>query len=182
MNSEDPRIPTLCGQQLRLRAISPQDFDSIFALMNDPIVYNGISGKPTTREQCWEKMMKLAGNWLLLGYGSWVVEDKATRRFLGLAGLFDARRDLTPEQSVTPEVGYSFMPHAHGKGIAYQSMRLALDWFDSHHAHPFTYAMINHSNFASARLARRLDYQEHADAIYKDQPVKLWKRARVERP
>lgn len=182
MNPEVPPIPTLIGQQVRLRPICPQDFDSVFALMNEPAVYKGISGEPTTREQCWEKMLKIAGNWTLLGYGSWVVVDKVNHRFLGLAGLFDARRDLTPAQSVTPEVGYSFMPHAHGKGIAYESVQLALDWFDRHHAHPFTYAMINPSNLASARLAKRLGYQEDSTATYKSQPVGIWKRARVGSP
>lgn len=170
------RAPLLEGARVRLRPICAQDFDSFYALSTDPVVYAGISGKPATREECWAKMLKMAGGWELLGYGSWVVEDKSSKQFLGAAGLMDAMRELSPPQNIAPESGWSFMPYAHGKGLAGESMKLALSWFDTAFPMRDTYAMINRDNHASHKLAERLGYEEQSAAQYNGHDLTIWHR------
>ncbi len=55
-----------------------------------------ISGKPSTAEESWARMLRYAGLWHFLGYGYWVLEEKATGKFLGEVGFANFHREMDP--------------------------------------------------------------------------------------
>ena len=84
--------PTLETERLVLRAHRVEDFSDLAALWADPVVTRFISGVPQTAEESWSRLLRYAGHWLLLGFGYWAVEEKATGNFLGEVG-FDSTRE-----------------------------------------------------------------------------------------
>ena len=55
----------------------------------DPQVTRFIGGKTLTEEESWTKFLRYAGLWPFLGFGYWVVEEKASLAFVGEIGFAD---------------------------------------------------------------------------------------------
>ena len=100
-----PSVPVIETQRLRLRGHRLDDFEACAVLWGDPIVTRFIGGKPSTREESWARLLRNVGHWSLLGFGYWVVEDRATGQFAGEIGFSDFRRDITPSLEGIPESG-----------------------------------------------------------------------------
>jgi RimJ/RimL family protein N-acetyltransferase len=66
------------------------------AMWADPTVTRHIGEKPFGVEESWTRLLRYAGPWMLLGFGYWVIEEKATGRFAG-------------------EIGFSGVPHSSGE-------------------------------------------------------------------
>ena len=79
-----------------LRGHTAADLDAIAAMWADPEVTRHITGVPSTREESWARLLRYAGLWPLLGFGYWLVEDRATGRFLGEVGFANFQRDIEP--------------------------------------------------------------------------------------
>lgn len=116
--------PTLVTERLRLDAHRLDDFESLAALWADPLVVRYIGGTPRDREDS-GRLMRYAGHWALLGYGNWAVRDKQSGEYLGSIGFFDGLRDITPALDA-PEMGWTLVSSAHGKGYATEALRAAL--------------------------------------------------------
>src|SRR4051812_6375028 len=99
--------PTLETPRLTLRSHSLTDFDACAAMWGDPLVTQHIGGRPATPEEVWARVLRYAGLWAVLGFGYWIVEERATRRFVGEVGLSDFRRDITPSFGGAAEVGWA---------------------------------------------------------------------------
>src|SRR5690606_6386843 len=85
-------------------------------------------GVPLSREQCWVRILQYRGMWTTLGHGFWIIEDRASGRLVGEAGVQDMRRDMEPGLDGALECGWGLVPDAQGKGLAEEAMRAALDW------------------------------------------------------
>jgi RimJ/RimL family protein N-acetyltransferase len=117
----DPQVPVLETERLRLRALTLADFPAHCALWADPDVSRYTSGKPSSSEDSWGRMMRHAGQWSMLGFGFWLVEELSTGAFVGEVGLFDNQRALiypdgTTRALTTPEIGWILSPAMHGRG------------------------------------------------------------------
>lgn len=119
--------PTLITERLRLDAHTLDDFDSLAALWADPLVVRYIGGTPRDREDSWGRLMRYVGHWALLGYGYWAVRDKQSGEYLGSIGFSNFLRDITPALDA-PEMGWTLVSSAHGKGYATEALRAALAW------------------------------------------------------
>ena len=97
--------PVLSTARLRLRGHRREDFEDCAAMWADERVTRFIGGKPSTREQCWARLLRYIGHWALMGFGYWVVEEKASGRHVGEAGLADFRRGLGQGFDDAPECG-----------------------------------------------------------------------------
>ncbi len=66
----------------------------------DPAVARHISGVPSTREESWARLLRYAGLWPLLGFGYWLVEERATGRLRGRGRLrrLSARHRAQPRR------------------------------------------------------------------------------------
>src|ERR1700729_2426842 len=86
-------VPILETERLILRAHGIDDFVHSAAMWADPEVTRYIGGKPLSEEETWARLLRYVGHWSLLGFGYWVVEEKATGNFAGEIGFADYKRD-----------------------------------------------------------------------------------------
>lgn len=162
--------------RLRLRLHRLDDFDALAAMWEDPLVVRYISGKPSTREQSWARLMRYSGHWTLLGYGYWAVEERETGKFVGEVGFADYKRDM-PSAFEGPEIGWMFASHAHGKGYATEAVRAAIEWAQESLSGAGTmWCMIVPENAASLRVAEKCGLRPAGESSYAGTPVMLYER------
>jgi len=142
----------------------------------DPVVVRHIGGRPFTAQETWTKILRYVGHWQLLGFGYWVLCERATGRFVGEAGFADFRREMTPPLDGTPELGWALATWAHGRGLATEALRAMLAWGDSHLAARRTVCIINPDNRASIRVAEKIGYREKVKTRYGNDAVLLFER------
>jgi RimJ/RimL family protein N-acetyltransferase len=111
----------------------------------------------------------------LLGYGPWIVRERATGSFVGEVGIVDLHRDITPLIDA-PEAGWVLSPAAHGHGYATEAVNAALAWRDANVAGNRTVCMIDPENVASIRVAAKCGFHEFGRTAYKDAAVILFER------
>lgn len=167
-------VPVLETPRLILRGHGAGDLDDSLALWSDPEVVRYISGKPSTREEVWSRLLRYVGHWALAGYGLWHVRERATDRFVGEAGLADFKRDMAFSFDGAPEAGWVFAPWSHGRGYATEAMAAVLAWAAA--THPRTVCMISPGNAASLRVAAKLGYREIARTDYRTSDVIVFER------
>jgi RimJ/RimL family protein N-acetyltransferase len=170
--------PTLETERLILRGFERRDLDDHAATLGNPETTRFLTGEPFSREEAWRRLMMAVGQWPLLGYGYWAVELKADGRMVGQAGFADFERDLKPDISGEPEMGWIFDPAVHGQGIAFEACAAALRWADANLEAKGYPAIISLDNGPSIRLAERLGFERLPDAVYKDETVALFRRIR----
>jgi RimJ/RimL family protein N-acetyltransferase len=171
-----PRLET---ERLVLRAHRADDLADLRETWSDPAVVRYIGGRPCTEEEAWQRLLRYAGHWPLLGYGFWRISDKPSDRYLGDIGFFDGRRGLGPDFDGAPEVGWTLAAHAHGQGLATEALTAVLAWGDAHLPHGRTVCMIHPENAPSFAVAARQGYGEFTRATFKEAPVVLLERRRA---
>jgi RimJ/RimL family protein N-acetyltransferase len=62
-------VPRLETSRLVLREHAVQDFEALYAMWSEPAVYRHIIGRPATREEAWNRLLRYSGHWSRLGYG-----------------------------------------------------------------------------------------------------------------
>lgn len=162
--------------RLVLRPHRADDYDAVAALWSDPDVVRHIGGVPSTAEESWHRLLRYAGQWVLLGYGFWAVEEQASGRMIGDVGLFSGKRGLNERFDSAVEAGWVFSPAFHGQGYAREAMTAALGWADVHLAGRRITCMIDPGNAASLRLAAALGFVEVERTAYKDEAIILFER------
>jgi RimJ/RimL family protein N-acetyltransferase len=134
-----------------------------------------ISGKPSTREESWVRLLRYPGHWALLGYGFWAIEEKASGAFVGEGGFGNFMRDVEPAIDA-PEQGWALTPAMHGRGYAYEAVSAMLRWGETHFARRDFICMIAPDNAPSLKLAQKLGYREYARTTYKGDASVLLRR------
>jgi RimJ/RimL family protein N-acetyltransferase len=170
------QVPIIETERLRLRGHCLDDFASSAAMWADPEVYRYIGGKPHTEEECWTRLLRYLGHWALLGFGYWVVEEKATGNFVGEVGFADYKRDLQPSLKGVPEIGWVLASHAHVKGYATEAVRAVIAWGDAHFGLVRTACIIHPENLASIRVAEKCGYRGLQRVTYKEHAVMMFVR------
>src|SRR5262245_41062717 len=118
-------------ERLRLRGHTAADIDASAAMWSDPGVTRFIGGKPSSREDSWGRLLRYVGHWVALGYGFWLIEEKATGQFIGEGGFGDFKRQIDKPFDA-PEQGWSLASAAQGKGYAFEAMNAAVKWGEAH--------------------------------------------------
>ena len=163
--------PALETPRLKLRDHRLDDFADLIAMWADPAVTRFIGGKPFTPEESWYRLLRHAGHWNLLGYGYWVIEEKATGHFIGQAGFADYKRVADP-----PEIGWALIPSAHGQGFASEAVEAVIAWGDRHLDAPRSTCIIHPDNAPSIRIAKKFGYKEVERTEYKGDPTIVFVR------
>ena len=169
-------IPTLETSRLRLRPYRLEDFDAYAAIWADPAVVRFVGGIPFTREASWPRFLRQSGLWHFLGFGSFMIEHKATGAVAGECGFHDLRRAIEPSIEGTMEAGWVLAAPMQGQGLAEEAMRAAIDWADIAHASKRQTAIIDPEHGASLRVAEKLGFREFARATYHDSPIVMLER------
>ena len=100
-------------------------------MWKEEAVVRHITGRPSTAEESWSRLLRYAGHWTQLGFGYWALEEKATGRFIGELGLADYQRQMDPTFEGDPEIGWVLSPSAHGKGYATEAVTRVVEWADA---------------------------------------------------
>ena len=177
MSLEKPKVaPTVETARLILRAHTLEDYPDSVAMWSDPDVTRFIGGKPATAEETWARVLRYAGHWALMGFGYWLIAEKSSGRFAGEMGFAEHRREMNPGFDDAHEIGWSLMPHSHGKGFATEAVAAAIAWHDAQFGRMRTACMIAPENAPSIRVAEKAGYTEYAQTKYKGNPTLLFER------
>ncbi len=168
-------VPILETERLRLRGHTLGDFEPLAAMWAEPAVVRYITGKPSTREESWARLLRYPGHWALLGYGFWVIEAKADGAVLGEGGFANFEREITPRFDA-PEQGWALNSAAHGQGYASEALTAMLAWGEAHFGRRDFVCMIAPENAPSIRLAQKHGYRETGRTSYKSEPTILFRR------
>lgn len=144
-------IPELETERLLLRGLEPGDLDAYAAMYADPDVMRFIEGgHPLDRVGAWRSMALHMGHWQLRGYGQWALIERASRRFVGRAGLWQ------PEGWPGLEVGWILARPYWGHGYATEAGRAAVGHAFGVVGAEQVISLIRPENTASIRVAERL--------------------------
>lgn len=168
--------PVLETPRLTLRGHTRADFDALAALWADPDIVRFITGKPSTREESWARLLRYPGMWALIGYSFWAIEEKASGALIGEGGFADFQREITPPIDA-PEMGWALAPRVQGKGYAFEAMSAAITWGEAQFGRRDFACIISPENVPSIRLAERLGFNEVARGEYKALPTVFFRRA-----
>lgn len=130
-----------------------------------------ITGRASTQQQTWARILTYLGHWEVMGFGYWAIEEKGSGDFVGEAGLADFKRDVSPAFDGKPELGFALAPRFHGRGYATEAVRAVLAWADEHLEHPQSVCLIDPENAASLRVVEKCGYRVFERGRYNDRPV-----------
>lgn len=169
-------IPRVETERLILRGQTVDDFPAFAAMWADPVVTRYIGGVPLGEEDAWAKFLRIAGHWALMGYGFWAIEEKASGRRVGEAGILNVKRDIVPSFHGVPEIGWGLLPEVHGKGYATEAVRAILQWAEDRFGKVRMVCIIDPDNAPSLRVAARAGFKEFARSTYRGDPTVLLER------
>ena len=171
--------PTLESDRLIFRAHTLDDYADLAAMWADPEVTRHIGGRPFTSEESWHRLLRYAGHWQLLGYGFWMIVDKASGRYAGNIGFGDFKRELDPPVAdFKPEIGWALASWAHGRGLGTEAVNTALAWADAQLPARRIVCLIDAGNVPSVRVAEKCGFRPFADVSYHGTPTRLFERRR----
>ena len=169
-----PNIPVVETDRLRLRGHAVEDASKVRALWSSPEVTRYIGGKPLTDEECWSRLLRYVGHWSLLGFGYWILEERATGEFVGEVGFSDYKRDVEPALGAVPEVGWVLTPPKHGMGYATEAVHAVLDWGRARFGPSPVACLIHPDHQASIHVAQTCGFKKRQLGTYKGNPVLIF--------
>jgi RimJ/RimL family protein N-acetyltransferase len=143
--ADPPRLETA---RLILRPPCAADAETEIAFLGSDRAA-GIGG-PFHRMQAFRSVAGLIGHWALRGYGFFALEEKATGRYVGRVGPW------FPEGWPEPEIGWSVVGEAEGKGYAHEAALAARAWVYGTLGWRTAVSLVSPDNDRSAALARRM--------------------------
>jgi RimJ/RimL family protein N-acetyltransferase len=176
MSIYSAEVPVLETARLRLRGHRVEHLADCWAMWAEPAVVRYTVGKPLSEEESWRRLLGYVGHWALMGFGFWVVEEKATGKFVGEIGFVDYKREIEPSLKGVPEIGWVLASWAHGRGYATEGVCAAVAWGDAHFGAMRTACIIAPDNLASIRVAEKCGYREFARTTYKGKPTVMYMR------
>ena len=151
MNAIAQHIPRLETERLILCAPSEADLDADTAFFASDAAK--FVGGPLRRDEVWRLIASLLGHWSLRGYGFWSAEEKASGTYVGRIGLW------CPEGWPEPEIGWTLMNNATGKGYATEAALAARSYAYDVLGWETAISLIDLDNHASKAVAKRLGAQ-----------------------
>lgn len=168
-------IPTLETERLTLRPFREDDVGPFFELSQDPDVvrYVGDRRVPNLQE-AWRAVAGWLGHWAMRGYGQWAIEERASGRLIGRAGI------INPVEWPGAEVGYLLGRAWWGHGYATEAALAAMDWGFREIGFSDLISLIDPDNLASIAVAARLGESLRGEAEVMGHRVQLYGISRAE--
>ena len=163
-------------ERLDLSRPVTDDHAALMELMQSDAVRKYLGGHPTNAVEEFNRLCRIAGSWMLYGYGTFFVRARGTGDVLGICGVFHTWRSFGKGMSDTSEIGWIFAEKAWGKGIATEAALASLVWFDREHGPQRIGCMIDAPNLPSLKLAKRLGFVRYDTHIEADVPLILLTR------
>src|ERR1700743_1767624 len=102
------RQPFLKGELLELRPLRPEDFDSLYAVASDPLIWEQHPHNTRYQEEVFRKFFRNA----LESGGALVAIDSKTGRVIG-----SSRYDSYNQEKSQVEIGWTFLARSHWGGV-----------------------------------------------------------------
>jgi len=173
-------IPTIETERLILRAHRLSDLDANGAMWSDERVTGQIGMPAQTASDVWQRLLRNRGHWATLGFGYWVMEERASGAFAGEVGFADFRRDFQPEIKAIvaglPEGGWVLPVSAQGRGLASEAVAAMHDWGARTHGWRRAFCIIALDNVASLRVAEKAGYVAAAHGELREHPIAILMR------
>ena len=163
--------PSIETARLILRPWRATDIARNTVMLGDPEVARFITPdrKPVTEPMAgWRNAAIMAGHWALYGFGMFVVEEKASAKFVGRVGPF------YPPVWPGFEVGWGIASEFRGKGYAIEAARASIDWSFATFELDEIVHCIDPENAASQAVARRLGAVNEGETMLLSHAVDLW--------
>ncbi|HEX8419107.1 MAG TPA: GNAT family N-acetyltransferase [Sphingomonas sp.] len=150
------------------------DLDDSVAMTGEAAVMAFIGGKPLTREEAWNKLLRNIGHWDAFDYGLFTVRERVGGNFVGEIGLAHFARGFGDAFDPFPEGAWILARAGHGHGYASEAVTAAHDWMARTHDAARTVCIIDPANTASMRVAVKLGYVPFGEVEYRGgRPVML---------
>ena len=162
--------------RLLLRPYTLEDYNPYLAMCSDEEVVRYLGGQVLSPEDAWNRVLRYAGHWSLLGYGVFAVFELATKKYIGETGICDFHRGLGRSFDQAGEAAWVFSRQSRGRGFAFEAANAAHNWFYQLKGESRTVCLIHPENQSSFRLADKLGYREFGKATYKDSSVVMLER------
>jgi N-acetyltransferase len=153
---EHPNVqPTLTGELVSLRPLSTTDWDALYAVAADPLIWEQHPACDRYQEPVFRAFFADA----LASGGALIAEDRATGEVIGSSRYFGFNPD-----SREVEIGWSFLARSHWGGRYNGEMKQLML------THAFTFAsavvfLIGPDNMRSRRAVERIGARQIADRI-----------------
>ena len=111
--------------RVRFRQLTAEDVDFVLAITSDPDWLYFIGDRGVKEPDEAKQYINTSSNsFSLQGFGLWVVESDVVEgdSRIGLCGFL--HRSFLD----CPDLGYAFLPHGRGQGLALEAVTLALRW------------------------------------------------------
>jgi len=142
-------IPVIETQRLTLREFRQEtDFDAYADFYGSEITR--FYGGPLDRPSAWRAAAAMMGHWIIRGYGAWAVEEKATKEFCGIVGLWN------PEGWPKREITWAIVESKQGAGYAMEAAKRSKKYAYDTLGWDSVYSCISEQNIASIRLAEKI--------------------------
>lgn len=172
MSAMTDHIPVVETDRLRLRAPKMDDLAALYAFYQTD--RSRMVGGPLEEREVHRMMMSTIGSWALKGHGMWHIADKDTDAMLGATGIIFAP---TWDE---PELGWSILGNAEGKGIAFEAAAAARQYAARHLGHDAVISYIDPANTRSEALAIRLGAKIERSVEKFDKTVNIWRHPSVQ--
>jgi RimJ/RimL family protein N-acetyltransferase len=156
-------IPTSTEtSRLCLRMFRESDWTDIHEYYGDAECAKYTSRQPLKDYETWQKVAALVGHWELRNYGSYAVEEKCSRKVIGVVGL-DYPVDW-PE----PEIQWGLARKYWGNGYASEAVRAVKEMTTEYLPDLSLVSLIHPENSSSIQLAKAVGAQFEKEYFFRD--------------
>ncbi len=168
--------PVIETERLRLRAHRSEDLPHCRAMWSDPAVIRFIGGTPANAQRIEARLLAYARHWTVMGFGYWVIEERASAAFAGEIGFASFRREISTTWHTGPELGFALATRFHGRGYATEAVRAVLAWGDVWLPGERCISVVDDENTASRRVLRKAGFDVIERRMLGDRPVAVFSR------
>ncbi|WP_114389946.1 GNAT family N-acetyltransferase [Notoacmeibacter marinus] len=168
--------PNIETERLLLRGWRADDAALVAAIYADQQAARFIGGVKS-REESWRTFASVVGHWHLRGFGFFVVQIARTGDAIGFCGPW------FPEGWPEHEIGYAFLPSAHGKGYATEAVTESLRHAYDRLGWQTAISLIDPLNTASQAVAGRVGAVNSGEpfAVPAGTTVDIWRHLSPDR-
>jgi RimJ/RimL family protein N-acetyltransferase len=167
------RIPEqLETERLILRMFKEPDWRDLHEYYSDGQCTKYTTGRILTEPESWREMAIRAGHWLLRGYGPYALEERASGRVVGIAGLW------YPLEWPEPEITWHLVRRCWGQGLAREAVRAIHRMALEYAPETAWISVIHPENTASIKLALAVGAQFEKLVTFRNGQWHLYRHSR----